>query len=161
NILQCVTHPNVVACAGCGAESDGALWMKLEYLQGETLRARAHRLGRLPVEEVLRLGRQVCQGLQELHKEGAVHRDIKPGNLSLVSPIDILKVLDFGLVKLPESTVRTTGKVTLGTALYVAPDYLDRDPDPTGEPGKPDPRWDLYSLGITMYELLIDHPFKL
>jgi hypothetical protein len=157
-ILQYAKHPNIVLCGDYGAETNGNLWMKLEYLEGSTLRDLLHHGGPMSVERALRLGRQACQGLQVLHQAQAAHRDVKPENLFLIEG-DLLKILDFGLVKVAESSLKTTGRIALGTALYFAPDYLERDTAADGD--APDPRWDVYSLGITLYELLVAHPFVL
>jgi eukaryotic-like serine/threonine-protein kinase len=124
-------------------ETDGVPYLVMPLLAGVTLKDRLEEQGgTLPVEEVLRIGREAASGLAVAHKAGLLHCDIKPGNLWLESPGDRVKVLDFGLA-LPRER---DGKVALGgsgTPGYLAPEQARHEPL--------DPRVDVFALGCVMY----------
>ncbi|MGH9318679.1 MAG: serine/threonine protein kinase [Vicinamibacteria bacterium] len=133
------------------------LFLVMEYLEGETLRKRLRRTSWLPASEAIRIVQQVALGLQEAHKHRVVHRDISPDNIQLVhqNGEEIAKVIDFGIAK---NLVASGGKITqtmklVGKAEYVAPEQICL---PVGEDGRDavDHRADIYSLGVTFYELL-------
>ena len=146
---------------------DGIVFIAMEHVTGETLRARLARP--LPVEQALELLRQVAEGLECAHRAGVVHRDLKPENI-LVQPDGRVKILDFGLAKLTgdpggsaaageqdETLTREpqlTGEgVLLGTVAYMSPEQV--------RGGALDARSDLFSLGVLAYELLAGtHPFR-
>jgi len=140
------------------------LFLVMEYLEGETLRKRLRRTSWLPVPESVRIVQQVALGLAEAHKHGIVHRDISPDNVQLVheNGEEIAKVIDFGIAK---NLVGGGGKITqtmklVGKAEYVAPEQICL---PVGEDSKDavDHRVDIYSLGVTFYELLTgSKPFE-
>lgn len=149
--LAMIEHINVVRLVAAGVEGS-RVWLRLEYVDGKNLReaCRLHG-GRPPIESVLRWIRQACEGLAAAHSIGAVHRDIKPENI-LVTQGDVVKVIDFGIVKFRGWGVKTTHEQQLGTALYGAPEQL--------KPGAaPDPRADVYAMGIVLFEALTGrHP---
>ncbi len=116
----------------------------MEYLEGETLHSRLEREKRLPVEEILRIGREIAEGLAAIHEQKLIHRDIKPGNLWLEVPQGRVKILDFGLARGLEDTHLTETHQRPGTGAYMAPEQLD------GE--ELDGRCDLFSLGCVLYE---------
>jgi serine/threonine protein kinase len=123
----------------------------MELLEGETLDARLGRHGRLPVPEVLRLGREIAEGLKAAHGRGLVHRDIKPANIWLEREDDRVRLLDFGLAR----AVSTGGNLTepgavVGTPSYMAPEQAG------GEPV--DQRCDLFSLGCVLYGACTGRP---
>jgi serine/threonine-protein kinase len=133
------------------------LFLVMEYLEGETLRRRLRRTSWLPVGDAVRIVQQVALGLSEAHKHGIVHRDISPDNIQLVHQDgeEIAKVIDFGIAK---NLVGSSGKITqtmklVGKAEYVAPEQICL---PVGEDSRDavDHRADIYSLGVTFYELL-------
>ncbi len=140
------------------------LFLVMEYLEGETLRKRLRRASWLPVPEAVRIIQQVALGLSEAHKHGIVHRDISPDNIQLIHQDgeEIAKVIDFGIAK---NLVAGDGKITqtmklVGKAEYVAPEQICL---PVGEDSKDavDHRLDIYSLGVTFYELLAgSKPFE-
>ncbi len=154
-ILRRIQSPHLVRCEGHGQAVDGTLWILLEYLPGNTLR---HELdtadrGYFPMERVLRVGMQLATVLEVVHAHGVVHRDIKPEN-AILTPADLLKLLDFGVAKAQGVHLRTTRNVHLGTGLYMAPDRLTH----RGEDASP--LWDLYSVGVMMWEQAAGrHPF--
>ncbi|HMW46588.1 MAG TPA: protein kinase, partial [Solirubrobacterales bacterium] len=124
----------------------------LEYVQGETLKQRIARVGALDATEALAYGLEVAQGLGVAHERNMVHRDVKPQNV-LIDSTGRAKLTDFGIAReLNDEGVTATGRV-IGTTDYVAPEQAM---------GKEvDPRSDIYSLGIVLYEMLTgDVPFE-
>jgi len=113
-------------------------------------------VGRVPLSEVLRIGREIAEGLSAAHRRGLIHRDIKPENIILEGPSHQVKLIDFGLV-LDLDTDCSAESVTMddtvmGTPAYMAPERIDNRPV--------DERADLFGLGVVLYELLADRlPF--
>ena len=139
-----VSHPNVVAVIDAG-EDGGHPYIVFEYVEGETLKQRIDRLGRLPVDEAAAYGIEIGRGLAAAHARMLVHRDVKPQNV-LINMAGRAKVTDFGIARqLEEAGHTATGRV-LGTTDYVAPEQA------MGQPV--DQRSDIYSLGIVLYEML-------
>ncbi len=146
--LAKLNHPNIVAVHDFG-QSGGFFYLVMEYVDGVNLR-QAMRAGRLTPEEALRIVPQLCDALQFAHEEGVVHRDIKPENI-LLDRRGRVKVADFGLAKiLGQSTgnASLTGtQQVMGTLHYMAPEQL-------AGARAVDHRADIYSLGVTFYEML-------
>ena len=139
-----LSHPNVVAVIDAG-EDGGYPYIVFEYVEGETLKQRIDRLGRLPIVEAAAYGIEVGRGLAAAHAHRLVHRDVKPQNV-LIDPEGRAKVTDFGIARSLESDGLTkTGRV-LGTTDYVAPEQA------MGQ--EVDARCDVYSLGVLLYEML-------
>jgi formylglycine-generating enzyme required for sulfatase activity len=138
-------HPHVVTIFQVG-EDRGVPFLAVEFLEGESLDARIRREGRLPLAEVLRIGRETALGLAAAHARGLVHRDVKPANLWLEGPTGQVKVLDFGLARaLADQAHLTQSGLVVGTPAYMAPEQAE---------GKPvDPRCDLFSLGCVLYQM--------
>ena len=157
-----LNHPNICTIFDIG-DQDGAPYLVMELLQGETLRERIGEVP-MPVDEILRYGAEMADALAAAHARGIIHRDIKPANIFLVKkPNGSIqsKVLDFGLAKIEQyaseerefGTHLTTIGATVGTVSYMSPEQA------RGE--KLDPRSDLFSLGIVMYEMATGTlPFK-
>jgi serine/threonine protein kinase len=127
-------------------EADGIPYLAMQLLQGESLHDRLDREGGwLPLPEVLRIGRELAEGLAAAHARGLVHRDIKPANVWLEAPRGRVKLLDFGLARVAGDDVRLTqAGVVLGTPAYMAPEQAN---------GRPvDHRGDLFSLGCVLYQ---------
>lgn len=146
-----LSNPNVVAVIDAG-EDQGRPYIVLEYVQGETLKQRISRVGALDATEALAYGLEVAQGLGVAHERNMVHRDVKPQNV-LIDSTGRAKLTDFGIAReLNDEGVTSTGKV-IGTTDYVAPEQaMGKDVDP---------RSDIYSLGIVLYEMLTgDVPFE-
>ncbi len=146
--LARLNHPNIVGVYDFG-QSDGVYYLVMEYVDGVNLR-QAMRAGRLTPEEALRIVPQLCDALQFAHEEGVVHRDIKPENI-LLDRRGRVKVADFGLAKIldrsaGESSLTGTHQV-MGTLHYMAPEQLQAT-------RSVDHRADIYSLGVTFYEML-------
>ena len=146
-----LSHPNVVAVIDAGEDS-GYPYIVLEYVEGETLKQRIDRLGRLPVDEAAAYGIEIGRGLAAAHAQRLIHRDVKPQNV-LIDAEGRAKVTDFGIARSLESDGLTkTGRV-LGTTDYVAPEQA------MGQ--AVDARCDIYSLGVLLYEMLTgDVPFQ-
>src|SRR6266498_1764362 len=139
-----LSHPNVVAVIDAG-EDGGYPYIVFEYVDGETLKQRIGRLGRLAVDEAAAYAIEVGRGLAAAHARQLVHRDVKPQNV-LIDPEGRAKVTDFGIARSLESDGLTkTGRV-LGTTDYVSPAQA------MGH--GVDARSDIYSLGVLLYEML-------
>ena len=147
-----LTHPNIAAIYDV-LDVDSHPYIVMEYVEGESL-ARVLRRGALPLDNAIAVGTEIAEALAAAHAKGIVHRDLKPANISL-TPDGHAKVLDFGLAKGPATTETTSrpglGTITvpgqaMGTPGYCSPEQL------VGAPA--DPRDDIYSLGVVLYELL-------
>jgi serine/threonine-protein kinase len=145
-----LSHPNTIEIYDYGRTRDGTFYYAMEYLHGISLEELVRRDGPLPVGRAVHALRQVCGSLEEAHLRGLVHRDIKPQNLMLYlrgAQYDVLKVLDFGLVKEmhnPHTRDITQYAKVLGTPLYMAPERLRN-------PADADARADIYALGAVAY----------
>jgi eukaryotic-like serine/threonine-protein kinase len=149
SVSERIGHPGVVQAFPAGDGTDDA-YLVMEMLQGETLRARVKRHGRLPLEEVLDYADQVLDALVAAHDKGIVHRDLKPDNLFVTSEGRI-KILDFGLARLLDGVPgehRTRTGVALGTLAYMAPEQA------LGRRAEIDGRVDVFALGATMFRIL-------
>jgi tetratricopeptide (TPR) repeat protein/predicted Ser/Thr protein kinase len=139
-----LNHPHVCVVHDVGEGPDGRPFIAMEYVEGETLAARITR-GRLPPEEVIKLGREAADALQEAHAHGVVHRDLKPSNI-ILTPHGI-KLLDFGLASVARDPLlarEPDAGAFMGTIRYMSPEQA------RGE--ELDHRTDLFSLGVLLYE---------
>ena len=147
-----LTHPNTVSIYDYGHTPEGLFYYAMEYLGGTDLDQLVRQFGPQPEGRVIHILRQVCGSLAEAHRIGLIHRDIKPANIILTrrgGVCDLVKVLDFGLVKAVSSGA-TKGHATdavVGTPHFMAPEAVNR-------PEAVDARSDLYSLGAVGYWLL-------
>ncbi len=124
---------------------DGRPWMVMEFIEGETIEQMIQRRGPIPSEEAIPLFRQALLGIGYAHRMGIVHRDIKPSNI-MVNRQGIVKVMDFGIAKVLGGRGMTRTGTQMGTAFYMSPEQvLNRGVDI---------RSDIYSLGVTLYEML-------
>ncbi len=146
-----LSHPHIVGVIDAG-EDEGRPYIVFEYVEGETLKERIRRMGRLPVAEAVAYGIEIARALGAAHARHIVHRDVKPQNV-LIDEEGSAKVTDFGIARtLDEEGLTADGRV-LGTTDYVSPEQALGQPV-TGQS-------DLYSVGICLYEMLTGEvPFK-
>jgi len=167
-----LASPNTVTVFDFGQNEAGECYLAMELLEGESLGQRLTRIGRLPIPVAVDTARQALRSLSEAHAKGIIHRDLKPDNIfygrvltsatpSFASPDgtgheEIVKVLDFGIAKMvrdddqPMGVVETQAGTVFGTPRYMSPEQAQ---------GKPlDPRTDLYSLGVIVYQMLTGRP---
>jgi serine/threonine-protein kinase len=155
-----IRHPGIVEIFDSGTMDSGAPYIAMEALEGESLGARIKR-GRVPIREVIEIGRQAAAALGAAHSKGIVHRDLKPDNLFLVPDFqrrgsEQVKILDFGIAKLSQGpfgsgSVRTRTGAVMGTPLYMSPEQCRGTREI-------DQRSDVYSLGVILYEMLCGQP---
>lgn len=147
-------HPNTIAIFDYGRTPDGIFYYAMEYLDGLTLSELVERTGPLPPARAIAILVQVCASLDEAHSLGLIHRDIKPSNIMVnghPGAFDLVKVLDFGLVKSTQNVSHHSSVDTLtGTPLYMAPESI-REPDGA------EARSDLYAVAAVAYFLLTGH----
>jgi serine/threonine-protein kinase len=144
-------HPNVVEMIGWGREGAGRLFMVMELMDGPSLRDLFASGRRFPADIAAHVVREVLRGLQAAHARGLVHRDVKPGNVMLTKDGRV-KVADFGIAKTADMTKLTATGSVIGTPAYMSPEQaLARAVDP---------RSDLFSAGVMLYEMLLGgNPF--
>jgi eukaryotic-like serine/threonine-protein kinase len=152
--ISSLNHPNICHLYDVG-EQDGVSYLVMEYLDGQTLADRLSR-GPLPLEQVVRYGIEICDGLEGAHRNGLVHRDLKPGNIMLTK--SGVKLMDFGLAKpvysaasgltqtvsTPQQPLTAEGNI-VGTLHYMAPEQV--------EGREVDRQSDIFSLGAILYEM--------
>jgi serine/threonine protein kinase len=145
-----LSHPNICTIHEINDE-EGKSFIAMEYVEGQNLRAKIEK-GPLKEQDALELAIQIAQGLDEAHKKGIVHRDIKSANI-MITGKGQAKVMDFGLAKVKGGTMLTREGTTLGTVAYMSPEQAQ---------GKEvDHRSDIWSLGVVLYEMLSGAlPFK-
>ena len=149
-LLASLDHPNIAALR-TALTVDNQLLMIMEYVEGITLAARLEH-GPIPVGETLDYINQVLAALSYAHARGVIHRDIKPGNMML-TPGGVVKLMDFGIARSGTDGGMTKTGTTLGSVHYMSPEQVRCEPI--------DARSDLYSLGITLYELVTgQRPFQ-
>jgi Tol biopolymer transport system component len=156
--ISALSHPNICHLYDIGQQS-GISYLVMEYLEGETLADRLHK-GPLQLGQALRIGTEICEGLEKAHRSGVVHRDLKPSNIMLTK--SGVKLMDFGLAKAPVarsgilsgpvgslatmSQPLTTEGTIVGTIQYMSPEQL--------EGKEADARSDIFALGAVFYEMV-------
>ena len=138
-----LSHPNIVSVYDV-SHSDGVEYIVMELIEGVTLMQYMKKKGALGWKEALHFAVQISKALEHAHEKGIVHRDIKPQNIMILKD-GTIKVADFGIAAL-ESAQEKKSDQTVGSVHYIAPEQA------RGE--QPDPRSDIYSLGVVMYEML-------
>ncbi|MCS7313706.1 MAG: serine/threonine-protein kinase, partial [Acidobacteria bacterium] len=138
-------HPNIVIIYEC-SEEKGVPYIVMEYLEGRDLNSVISAQEPMALDQKLDIIRQACDALAYAHQQSVVHRDIKPSNIFILKN-SFVKIIDFGLAKAGMTQMTQVGKV-VGTPYYIAPERL------LGPQEAPDARSDLFSLGVTMYELI-------
>jgi serine/threonine protein kinase len=146
-------HPNIVRALEYGT-SGASPYLVMEFVEGESLGQRLDREGKIPEAEAIRIIAQVAQGLHRAHKQGLVHRDVKPDNI-LITPEGIAKLADLGLVKEMEADLNLTRTGRgLGTPHFMAPEQFRNAKSA-------DARCDIYSMAATLYQMVTGElPFK-
>ncbi|MBF8377615.1 Stk1 family PASTA domain-containing Ser/Thr kinase [Alicyclobacillus mali] len=141
-----LSHPNIVNVYDVGVE-DGQQYIVMEYVDGPTLKDVIVERAPLPVEEVIRISRQICSALQHAHELHVVHRDIKPHNI-LMTKSGQVKVADFGIARAAtgQTIAHRQATTVLGSVHYFSPEQARGGPT--------DAKSDIYSLGVVMYEML-------
>jgi serine/threonine protein kinase len=149
-----LTHPHILTVFDSG-ETAGHLWFTMPYVEGENLRDRLLRVGRLPVNQAVRIAREAAQALSYAHRHNVIHRDVKPENILLTDEGNTL-VADFGIARAIQHVTSTSGTMkspitevgaVIGTPAYMSPEQR------VGV--SVDTRTDIYSLGIVLAEMLI------
>ncbi|MEO6235418.1 MAG: protein kinase [Vicinamibacterales bacterium] len=140
-----VTHRNVVRIHDLG-ERDGIKYLTMPFVEGEDLSGVLRRRGKLPIPEVLGIGKQVAAGLAAAHQAGVIHRDLKPENIMLAADGTAL-IMDFGISRSMSGTGTATALgAVVGTLEYMAPEQAQGQPV--------DPRADMYAFGLILYDML-------
>jgi eukaryotic-like serine/threonine-protein kinase len=150
-----ITHRNILRTHDFG-DADGTPYISMEYLEGVTLKDLILSKGALPVGVGLRICKQMCSGLEAAHRQGVVHRDIKPQNMLIVPETGELKIMDFGIAQRSEVQAEaglTTDGMVMGTPDYMAPEQAQARPV--------DLRSDVYALGVVFFEVFTGKlPFR-
>ncbi len=144
-----LSHPNIVNVYDVG-EDDTLYYIVMELVEGITLKKFIEKKGRLEINEAIGIGIQIAQGIEEAHKNNIIHRDIKPQNI-IISKEGKVKVTDFGIAKAATSNTITSN--AMGSVHYISPEQA--------RGGYSDEKSDIYSLGVTLYEMLLGKvPFE-
>lgn len=139
-----LSHPNIVSVYDVG-EQDGIYYIVMEFIQGQTLKEYIKKSVKINYNETLNIIYQICLALEHAHKNGIVHRDIKPHNI-LITEDKMIKVTDFGIARASSSITMTNTNNVMGSVHYFSPEQA--------RGGYSDHRTDIYSLGVVMYEML-------
>lgn len=139
-----LTHPNIVSVFDVGQEYN-IYYIVMELIQGKTLKQIISEEGALPWKWTVNIAIQICSALEMAHKNGIVHRDIKPHNI-IITEDGIAKVTDFGIAKAVSNSTITAFGTTIGSVHYFSPEHA--------RGGYTDAKSDLYSLGVVMYEMI-------
>jgi serine/threonine protein kinase/tetratricopeptide (TPR) repeat protein len=155
--LARIDHPGVVRVYDRGLHARELPFVVMEHLVGQDLAQVLRMRGRLALEQVLDLGEQIAAGLEATHAADVIHRDLKPSNIVLLTdgkPTPRVKLVDFGISKLPAQEDLTGSRELLGTAGYIAPELLDGAFEASAAS-------DVYALGVILFELLAGRrPFR-
>src|SRR5262249_42149001 len=151
-----ISHPSIIEVFDVGLDESGSPFIVMEFLFGESMGAWLRRERVMSPEMGLPFVKAIASGLSAAHREGIIHRDVKPDNVFLLGEKGsayAIKILDFGFAKLAEHAGVTQAGVTVGTVQYMAPEQSVSDPA--------DARTDVYGLGMLMYRMFTGQlPFK-
>jgi len=143
-VQAALAHPNIAALH-TALNLDNQLLMVMEFVEGYTIESYMAQ-GRIPMQHAIGYIQQVLSALSYAHKQGVVHRDIKPANM-MVTPQGIVKLMDFGIARITQDRRLTQTGNTVGSLYYMSPEQINGTPDA-------DERSDLYSLGVSLYQML-------
>ena len=151
---QRLIHPNILRVFECAEAEDGTPYIVMELLEGVPLSAYTHNGGRVPLAQAVVIAQGMLAGLAAAHAQGVVHRDLKPENVFLAREAGTqftIKLLDFGIAKVMDAAggmgSKTRTGMLLGTPAYMSPEQVKNSKDV-------DPRSDLWSAGVMIYEML-------
>jgi hypothetical protein len=144
-----VTHDHIIAIHA--VEDAGPVpYLVMQFIDGPTLQKKLDRTGQLPLKEILRIGLQIAEGLAAAHRQGLVHRDVKPANILLENGVERVKLTDFGLARAGDDASLSQSGVVAGTPMYMSPEQADGL--------AVDFRSDLFSLGSVLYAMCTGRP---
>ncbi len=153
--VSTLKHRNILSIHDVGSTDMGQPFFVMEFLDGVSLEYLVDNRGAVPIARAVPIFCQVCEGMAEAHKQGLIHRDLKPGNIMLISEDDgreLVKMVDFGIVQLSRDSQLSTQKLTKKGEVWGSPVYMSPEQCLGSEL---DARSDIYSLGIVMYETLL------
>ncbi len=139
-----IAHKNVGRMFDLG-KGEGTYFITMEYVPGQDLKGLIRQTGKLAVETTVSIAKQVCEGLEEAHKQGVVHRDLKPSNI-MIDKEGNVRIMDFGIARSIKTKGLTGAGVMIGTPEYMSPEQA--------EAKAVDHRSDIYSLGVILYEMV-------
>ncbi len=139
-----LSHPNIVSIYDVGQDGD-LDYIVMEYVEGVTLKQYMEAKGIIPWREAVDYAAQICAGLEHAHRNGIIHKDIKPHNV-IITREGTLKITDFGIAKVISSSTIKTGNATMGSVHYFSPEQA--------RGGYTDNKTDIYSLGVVLYEMV-------
>ena len=143
-VQAALTHPNI-ASLHTALRVDNQLLMVMEYVEGQTVDSYISQ-GRIPIHHAIGYTAQLLSALAYAHKQGVVHRDIKPANM-MITPRGVVKLMDFGIARIAQDRKLTQTGHTVGSLYYMSPEQINGSPDVDG-------RSDLYSLGVSLYQMV-------
>ena len=147
--VAALSHKNIVGVYDIGEEW-GESFIAMEFIQGKSLRDILNSEKKLAADEVLHYAKQIAAGLGEAHGRGVIHRDIKPENIMVTAGAHEVKIMDFGLARMDDTSNLTQEGAIMGTLRYMSPEQIKGQ--------RVDTATDVYAVGIMLYEMLFGEP---